>query len=219
MSHITRQPAIDSEATADRSQPDDAALIAQSLGTPELFAALFDRHAPVLHGYIARRLGRDAADDLVAETFLVAFRRRDAYDAAHADARPWLYGIATNLIGRHRRDEVRFFRAIERTGVDPAADPAADPVADHVTRRIAAHAVRRQLSAALARLSAGDRDVLLLVTDGLGYAEVAQALGVPPGTVASRLARARRKVREALGGVNPIDAIEETDVRGETDHG
>jgi hypothetical protein len=57
----------------------------------------------------------------VAETFLAAFRRRDHYDLTHSDARPWLYGIATRLIGRHRRQEVRFFRAIARTGVDPAA--------------------------------------------------------------------------------------------------
>jgi RNA polymerase sigma factor (sigma-70 family) len=180
---------------------DDATLITHSVLMPEYFASLFDRHAPAIHGYIARRLGRDAADDLVAETFLVAFRRRGGYDPGRPDARPWLYGIATNLIGRHQRDEVRFFRAIARTGVDPAAEP----VADQATRRVAAKAVRCQLAAALAGLSASDRDVLLLVTDGLGYAEVALALGVPSGTVGSRLARARRKVREALGGANPAD--------------
>jgi RNA polymerase sigma factor (sigma-70 family) len=180
---------------------DDATLITRSLLVPECFAFLFDRHAPAVHGYIARRLGRDAADDLMAETFLVAFRGRGRYDPAHCDARPWLYGIATRLIGRHRRDEVRFFRAIARTGVDPAAEP----VADQAMRHVAAKAVRRQLAAALAGLSAADRDVLLLVTDGLGYAEVSLALGVPAGTVASRLSRARRKVREALGGANPTD--------------
>jgi RNA polymerase sigma factor (sigma-70 family) len=180
---------------------DDATLIARSLLEPECFAALFDKHAPAVHGYIARRLGHSAADDLVAETFLVAFSGRGRYDQGQPDARPWLYGIATRLISRQRRDEVRFFRAIARTGVDPAAEP----VADQATRLAAAQAVRRQLAAALAGLSAADRDVLLLVTDGLGYAEVALALGVPAGTVASRLSRARRKVREALGGANPTD--------------
>ena len=162
---------------------------------------MFDRHARALHGYIARRLGPDAADDLLAQTFLVAFGRRDRYDTTQADARPWLYGIATRLIGRHRRDEVRFYRAIVRTGVDPAAEP----LADQVTRRVAAQAVRGQLAAALAGLSRADRDVLLLVTDGLGYAETARALGIPVGTVASRLARARTKVRQALGGSNPAE--------------
>jgi RNA polymerase sigma factor (sigma-70 family) len=178
---------------------DDAALITRSLCAPECFGALFDRHAPAISRYIARRLGPDAADDLVAETFLAAFRKRGRYDGAQADARPWLYGIATRLIGRHRRGEVRFFRAIARTG----ADPAAEHFADQVTDRIAAQSARRELAAALARLPQGQRDVLLLVASGLGYEETALALAVPVGTVSSRLVRARRKVREALGGQDP----------------
>lgn len=190
--------------TARTSRP-DADLIAESTRDPESFGLVFDRHAPAIHGYIARRLGRDAADDLVAETFLVAFRRRGGYDCGQASARPWLYGIATNLIARHRRDEIRFLRAIARTGVDPAAEP----IADRVTERVAAAAMHRGLAAALAGLPAADRSVLLLITEGLGYQEAALALGVPAGTVASRLARARRKLREALGGVNPAGAGEE----------
>jgi RNA polymerase sigma factor (sigma-70 family) len=178
---------------------DDAALITRSLCAPECFGVLFDRHAPAISRYIARRLGPDAADDLVAETFLAAFRKRGRYDAAQADVRPWLYGIATRLIGRHRRDEVRFFRAIARTGVDPAAEP----VADQVTNRVAAQAASRELAAAVAALSRAQRDVLLLVASGLSYQEAGLALGVPAGTVSSRLARARRKVREALGGQDP----------------
>ena len=102
-----------------RADPDDADLVALSLHSPERFAALLDRHASAIHRYVARRLGPDAADDLVAETFLIAFQRRGGYDPAYADARPWLYGIATNLIGRHRRDEVRMFRAMARTWADP----------------------------------------------------------------------------------------------------
>jgi RNA polymerase sigma factor (sigma-70 family) len=185
----------------ERDNRDDAGLVAQSLDSPECFAALFDRHAPTIHRYIARRLGPDAADDLVAETFLIAFQRRGGYDAAHSDARPWLYGIATNLIGRHRRDEVRLFRAVARTA---AAAPTAEPVAEQATSRVAAQAVRRQLALALAGLPAGQRDVLLLVASGLSLGETAVALGVPAGTVASRLARARRKVRGELGGTNPV---------------
>ncbi len=178
---------------------DDATLIARSLEVPEFFGALFDRHAPAINRYITRRLGPDAADDLVAETFLAAFRRRDRYDISRADARPWLYGIATRLIGRHRRDEVRLLRAIARTGVDPAAEP----VADEVTNRIAAQSASRELAGALARLSQAQRDVLLLVASGLGYEEAALALAVPAGTVSSRLVHARRRVREALGGQDP----------------
>jgi RNA polymerase sigma-70 factor (ECF subfamily) len=107
-------PSVDAPA---RSGPEgDADVIGRSLRAPECFGALFDRHAPAIYRYIARRLGPDAADDLVAETFLAAFRQRARYDQAQASALPWLYGIATRLIGRHRRDEVRFFRAIARTG-------------------------------------------------------------------------------------------------------
>jgi len=197
MGDMARQAA--GPADAGPGAGDDAALIARSLHAPECFGVLFDRHAPAIGRYVARRLGPDAADDLVAETFLVAFRRRGHYDLTHGDARPWLYGIATRLIGRHRRQEVRFFRAIARTGVDPAAEP----IADQVTDRIAAQAARGELAAALAQLSQGQRDVLWLVASGLGYEETALALEVPVGTVSSRLVRARRKVREALGGRDP----------------
>jgi len=204
MSHVS-QAARESSGT-QRGQPDDdAGLIAESCRVPERFGAVFDRHAAAIHGYIARRLGRDAADDLVAEAFLVAFRQRGRYDTGQPSARPWLYGIATRLISRRRRDEVRFFRAIARTGVDPAADPVAEPVADEGIRRADARTLHRQLAGALAGLAAADRDALLLVADGLSYAEAAQALGVPAGTLSSRLARARRKLREGLGGVNPAD--------------
>ena len=192
-------PHASGHGAAGPDASDDAALITRSLRAPECFGALFDRHAPAISRYIARRLGPDAADDLVAETFLAAFRRRGRYDAAQTDARPWLYGIATRLIGRHRRDEVRFFRAIARTGVDPAAEPVADQAID----RVAAQAASRELAAAVAALSRAQRDVLLLVASGLSYQEAGRALGVPAGTVSSRLARARRKVREALGGQDP----------------
>src|SRR5215469_16252240 len=79
---------------------DDAAVIARSLRSPECFGTIFHRHAPAIYRYIARRLGPDSAEDLVAETFLVAFRRRGRYDGDYSDARPWLYGIATRLVGR-----------------------------------------------------------------------------------------------------------------------
>jgi RNA polymerase sigma factor (sigma-70 family) len=207
MSHVS-QVAHESPGT-QRGQPDDAGLIAESGRFPERFGVVFDRHAAAIHGYIARRLGRDAADDLVAETFLVAFRQRGGYDPGQPSARPWLYGIATRLISRRRRDEVRFFRAIARTGIDPAADPVAEPVADQVIRRADARTLHRQLAGALAGLAAADRDALLLVADGLSYAEAAQALGVPAGTLSSRVARARRKLRAGLGGVNPAGESEE----------
>jgi RNA polymerase sigma-70 factor (ECF subfamily) len=192
-------------AEAERDSCNDAALIAQSLGAPERFAALFDRHAPAIRGYVARRLGPDAAEDLVGEVFLIAFERRAAYNGAYDSARPWLYGIATNLIGRRRRDEVRLFRAIARLNTPPAAEL----VADQVAGRVAAQAIRSKLASALAGLSRAHRDVLLLIASGLSVEETAAALEVPRGTIASRLARARRKVRAELGDTNPIDTLGE----------
>lgn len=191
---MTGPPASpDDDAEVPASPDDDAEVIAQSLEEPEIFAGLYDRHAPDIHRYAARRLGEGAADDITADTFLIAFRSRRRFDPAQRSARPWLYGIAANLIGKHRRSEERALRALARTGQDPVAASWSDRCDD----RIAAQA---PLAAALAALSPGDRHVLLLVAwADLGYQEVAEALGIPLGTVRSRLNRARRRVRSALG--------------------
>ncbi|MEU6258156.1 sigma-70 family RNA polymerase sigma factor [Streptomyces sp. NPDC047043] len=176
---------------------DDAQIVAQSLEQPELFALLYDRYAPDIHRYAARRLGDSAADDIAADTFLVAFRIRSRYDLTRPNARPWLYGIAGNLIGKQRRAEVRALRALARTGHDPVAASWGESWVEDTDSRIAAQA---PLAGALAALSAGDRHVLLLVAWAeLTYQEVAEALDIPVGTVRSRLNRARRKVRTALG--------------------
>ncbi|GAB3400769.1 RNA polymerase sigma factor [Flindersiella endophytica] len=190
----------------------DAEVIERSWDEPEAFSAVFDRHAAEIHRYVTRRLGHSAADDVVGETFLAAFRRRRKYDLGRGDARPWLYGIASNLIGRHRRAEVRTYRALARTGSDPvvASLISEDSGIERAESRVAAAAVERQLAAALVGLSRGDRDVLLLYAwADLAYDEIAGALGIPLGTVRSRLHRARRKVREALGGTNPLTEEEE----------
>jgi RNA polymerase sigma-70 factor (ECF subfamily) len=88
-------------------------------GLPRALLAHFDP----LFTHFARRLCRDAADDLTAEVFLTAFDRRGRYDLAHPDARPWLYGIAANLLRRHRRTEVRRLRAYAREAGRPADVP------------------------------------------------------------------------------------------------
>ncbi|MET8583525.1 sigma-70 family RNA polymerase sigma factor [Streptomyces collinus] len=188
---------------------DDAATVAQSLEQPELFAPLYDRYAPDIHRYVARRLGDTAADDITAETFLVAFRIRSRYDRTRANARPWLYGIAGNLIGKQRRAEVRALRALARTSHDPLAASWGSFWVEDSDSRIAAQG---PLAGALAGLSASDRHVLLLVAWAeLTYQEVAEALGIPIGTVRSRLNRARRKVRTALGA-DPAFVTDVTEV-------
>ncbi|MFC6540648.1 RNA polymerase sigma factor [Nonomuraea salmonea] len=187
--------------TASPSQ-DDAGAIERSWQEPERFGAVFDAHYAEIHRYASRRLGPQAADDVCAETFALAFRERRRYDLRRRSARPWLYGIATNLISRHRRDEARLLRAVDRLR------PGAKPIGGHeeeVTAKVSAQAVKGALARAIAALPADQRDVLLLVAlAGLRYEEVAQALDVPFGTVSSRLNRARKKLRKALGGTNPL---------------
>ncbi|WP_051108901.1 RNA polymerase sigma factor [Actinomadura flavalba] len=183
--------------------PTDAELVRRSRTDPEAFAVLFDRYAAMLYRYVSRRLGPGPAEDVVGETFLVAFGRRARYDLARDDARPWLFGIATRLVARHHRDEAARYRALHRL---PAAAEAVPE--DAVDDALTAHAARPALAAALEDLPRRDRDVLLLIAwADLSYAEAAQALGIAVGTVRSRLNRARRKVRAALGGTDPTKEV------------
>ena len=178
----------------------DGLVIARSRAEPEQFALLFRRHASGIGRYAARRLGPGAAEDIVADTFLAAFRHRDRYDVTRPDARPWLYGIAGNLIRRHHRDEVRQLQALARTGIDPVAES----FTDRADARLAAGAASRAVAAAIAELDADQRDVLLLITWAeLTYDRAAEALDIPEGTARSRMNRARTRLRAALGGVDP----------------
>jgi len=183
----------------------DADVVERARSQPERFADLFDRYYPTIHGYAARRLGRDLADDIAAETFLVAFDRRHHYDTARPDARPWLYGIAANLIARHGRAERRYYRVLARA----APEQAVDGLADAVAVRLDAAAIRGRLAGALATIAPPDREVLLLVAwAGLNSQEVAAALDIPAGTARSRLHRARTAMRRALSLDDPMRTTE-----------
>jgi len=157
----------------------------------EQFTDVHDRYFGEIYRYVAGRLGAQTAEDVAAETFLVAYDRRKSFDATRGELRAWLFGIATNLVSRHRRKEARHYRALSRLDVPVAAE-------GHENRVVASVTVAR-LGKALSQLSAGERDVLLLVALGeLGYAEVAEALRISPGTVGSRLTRARKKLTPVL---------------------
>ncbi len=172
----------------------DSEVISASTGSPAEFALIFDRHFDAVHAYMQRRVGRDLADELSAETFLVAFDSRARYDASRPDARPWLFGIATNLLHRHRRRELRQLRAYARSATDPVLD-AFEGVED----RIDASSQRRELVDCLAGIPAEELDALLLFAwADLSYAEIGEALEIPTGTVRSRLSRARGRIRAAL---------------------
>lgn len=186
---------------ASRGQHEnDAEVIARSGAEPEFFAVLFRRHAPAIQRYIARQIGSDAAEDVVAETFLVAFDQRSRYEPDRQDARPWLYGIATNLIGRYRRIELRELKAFGRGGTDSITAA----FSDSADARVGAQAVSRYLAVALSRLRPSYREAILLIAwADLTYEEAASALGVPIGTVRLRISRARKVLRAALGDADP----------------
>jgi RNA polymerase sigma factor (sigma-70 family) len=157
---------------------------------PEDFEELFERNFEVVYGYLARRVGRDLARDLASETFTRAFAARRRYDPSLGDARPWLFGIANNLLRRHYRDEERRLRALARVRVAEESDGPEEP----------------RLADALAALARDERDVLLLFAwADLEYAEIAVALDVPIGTVRSRLHRARGHLRAALEREEALD--------------
>ena len=175
----------------------DAAVIAASLDAPALFGTIFDRHATVLHRYFVRRLGPDEAESMVGEVFRIAFEKRTVYDQLRPTARPWLYGIATNLLAKHRRREARRIHAVARLAAHRL--PPMD-LADGVSGAVDAAELWPRVADAVTALPEPERDALVLhVWEGLSYEEVADALGVPIGTVRSRLNRARGRLRELAG--------------------
>lgn len=172
---------------------DDAAIIEASLEEPHRFEEIFDRHYETVRRYAQRAVGPDAGEEVAAQTFLEAFAHRERFDAAYSSARPWLLGIATNLIRHHARSERVHWTALRRMTVErDEEDPAAE---DGLDAARAAPAI----VAALATLAESDRDAFLMFALGeLTYPEVAEAMGIPVGTVRSKIFRVRRVLRERL---------------------
>ncbi len=176
---------------------DDSEIVRSSLEEPELFESLFDHHHRAIWRYLARVGGPDRADDLAGEVFTIAFARRDGYDPRRGSVRAWLYGIAANLLRTRFRSDGRQARAFRRAASLTAADPSAtDAVDDQLCRE----AQLTEVLDALSQLPAMDREVITLFVWGeLSYEEIAATLGVELGTVRSRLARARERLRELAG--------------------
>ena len=182
-----------------RARPGTAA---GSGSAPEGFADVYERYFADIYRYIAGRLGRNVADDIAADTFVIALRKHADFDPGRGPVRAWLYGIATNLVAQHRRAEKRRYLALARAGAQELAAGRDSSVAPWA----APEGMQPRLARALARLSREERDVLLLVAlVDLSYQEISQALGIPDGTVGSRLNRARRKIRAALDQEGQID--------------
>lgn len=172
----------------------DADVIERSLQEPAAFATIFDRHYDAVHAFAVRRAGRVDGEEVAADVFLRAFDRRRRYDPSFVDARPWLLGIASNILRRRWRTDRRRLGALARLPYERAVEAAAAPQ------------LGVDVIAALSRLQGRDREALLLYAWGdLSYEEIARALDIPVGTVRSRLARCRRTLRESLAGDAALD--------------
>jgi RNA polymerase sigma-70 factor (ECF subfamily) len=159
------------------------------------FEELYTAHVGRVYGFLARRVGASLAEDLAAQTFFEAWAGRHRYDASRGASVGWLYGIATNLLRRHRRREDSQLRAFARVGVDPTEDFDESTVVD----RLMVRAGWQRVAAALSELSEIDRDILTLAGWAkLSYEEIAEALDLSIGTVKSRLHRARTHLARRL---------------------
>jgi RNA polymerase sigma factor (sigma-70 family) len=150
-----------------------------------------------VHRFIARRVGGALADDLAAEAFATAFRRRRTFDSGRGSTRAWLLGIANNLVREHWRAEQRLLSITSRLEAEPGSTGReAGP-----EERVAASTLAPRVARALVSLPDAQRDVLLLQAwGGLSQEEIAVALGLRAATVRSRLWRARGALRSQLLG-------------------
>ncbi|MCX5212641.1 RNA polymerase sigma factor [Kitasatospora sp. NBC_00240] len=163
-------------------------------GDQSALGELFDEQARDLYRYAVRASGDWAmAEDIVSLTFLEAWRLRGKLREEGESVRPWLFGIAANVLRNTARAARRHQAALARM---PAREVMPD-FADELVSRLDDSAELAAAHRALARLRRGEREVFTLcVWAGLDYAGAAQALGVPVGTVRSRLSRARTRLRK-----------------------
>lgn len=166
------------------------------LGT-STFDAVFEEHFRAVHRFLSRRVGTALADDLAAETFAAGYRARASFDPARGPMRAWLFGIATNLLRAHWRDEQHLLALEARLISEPEAWASA------ASEDVLSSLIAPRLAAALGMLTGDQRDVLLLhAWAGLSNEEIASALRAPAGTIRSRLFRARSELRAALGDLD-----------------
>ena len=174
----------------------DAELIRHSLEDPEEFREVFERHYESVRRFAQRVVGRDAGEEIAAQTFLIAFQRRPTYDFGYRSARSWLFGIAYNVARHHLRAERSQYDLLGRL---PKEREASDPIA---IEALDAARLAPILRRALSELREEQRSPFVLVALGeLTYQETADVLAIPVGSVRSRIHRARATLRELLTAV------------------
>jgi RNA polymerase sigma-70 factor (ECF subfamily) len=156
---------------------------------------LYVAHARDLHAYASRRVGREEAADVVAETFRIAIEAGDRFDPGLGSKRAWLFGIATNVMRTHHRTERRRLAALARQGAPETV--AIDPLLV-AGPRVDAERELSQVLEAVAALDIADYELLVLVAwERMPLSEVGEVLGIPAGTARSRLHRIRRTLEQA----------------------
>lgn len=185
-------------ATRQWSSMDDAELLGRSRHASAAFSELVRRHADGLFKYAAIRVGPDAAQDVVAETFSDGFDRQDRFDPRRGDVRGWLFGIAAIQLRRHAERERRWLqRAAAATGHARLDD--ADEQELRAVERVDASRLAPELASALLSLSPAERDVLLLYAlEEMSHEQIARTLGIRRGAAKTRLSRGRARLREQL---------------------
>jgi RNA polymerase sigma-70 factor (ECF subfamily) len=178
----------------DRS---DDEIIARSRTEPEVFGEIFDRHFKLVYRFCARRVLDSQSEDIAGDVFRKAFERRELYDVARQDARPWLLTIARNLIRDRLRSQASHRLALQRIrALEGVRAPGLD---EQVATTLDARQDLELVAAALELLPDDEVEPLLLyVWDDLSYAEIAEILDVPIGTIRSRLSRVRERLSELV---------------------
>lgn len=188
-----------------KADPPDSELIRASLGEPDCFGDVFRRHYPAVYSFMVRAVGRTDGADLAAETFARAFAVRRRFDPAYASARPWLMGIAANLLAGYYRNKARENRAMRRAISNIA--PNQVDLEDDLVARLDAVEAGDLLREGLRSLRKEEVEVLsLFVLADFSYAEIAASLNIAEGTVRSRLSRARARLRNRVGPFGESEA-------------
>lgn len=183
----------------------DGELIKRSLTKPDAFESVFNRHYPAVLRFCVGRVGYSEAPDVAADTFLRAFDRRHRFDVDQATSLPWLFGIAANVSRERIRKLSRGVRAVSRLGPPPMVSP----FEAEAVERIDAGTRSQDLASALSKLTPDEYAVLALAAlADFSYQDIADSLDVPIGTVRSRLARAKRRMRELLATDRPIEVAD-----------
>lgn len=174
----------------------DSELIRASLGEPDCFALVFDRHFSSVFRFVGASVRRDHVADISSEVFVRAFEQRSRYNLAYRSARPWLLGIASNLIADHYRKQAREDRAYRRASATAAGSQDFE---NGTSERVDAEMSSPLLRKALEALRPEDVSIVVLfAVEQMTYREIASALGIPEGTVRSRLSRARVRLRNFI---------------------